>query len=647
MCGIVGFVDAPPRRTAEEMASVVQRMARRLAHRGPDDEGALVDAPTGLAFGFRRLAIQDLSANGNQPMTSANGRYVIVYNGETYNFRELKEDLQRSGYRSWRGSSDTEVLLAAISRIGVAGLLDRCDGMFAFALWDRQARRLHLARDRMGEKPLYYGWAGSTLMFASELKALVEHPSWIGEIDRTAVSAFMRYSHVPAPMSIYTGIGKLPAGHWVSFDLGNLVPGVLPSPRPYWDARAVAERAAAEPFAGDLDDAADALDRILTRSVSRRMVADVPLGAFLSGGIDSSTVVALMQKVANRPVKTFTIGFGGSRYDESEAARAIAQHIGTDHTELHAEADAPLEAVSRLARIYDEPFADKSQLPTILLTALTRKHVTTALSGDGGDELFGGYPRFRTAAETWSSLSRLSAFSRGAARWAREHVPLRLLNTLSSVGGTPGRLGDKLLRLLSDANDRSPEQVLARAHSRWRTVDTPVEPFGGGYFADSEAWPDLADVEARLMYADAVTFLPDDILVKMDRASMAVALEARAPLLSREVIEFAWSLPTAFRTGEAKGESKRVLRRLVSRYVPHELIDRPKQGFEPPLADWLRGPLRDWADSLLQPDVLAADGLLRPAPVLAAWQEHCRGQRDRNGDLWPVLMFQAWRAEWR
>lgn len=647
MCGIVGFVDAPPRRTPEELAAVVQRMARRLAHRGPDDEGALVDAPVGLALGFRRLAIQDLSANGNQPMTSANGRYVIVYNGETYNFRELKEDLQRAGYRSWRGSSDTEVLLAAISRIGVAGLLDRCDGMFAFVLWDRQARRLHLARDRMGEKPLYYGWAGSTLVFGSELKALVEHPSWVGEIDRTAVSAFMRYSYVPAPMSIYAGIAKLPAGHWISFDLGRLVPGVLPAPRPYWDARAVAERAAAEPFAGDLDDAADVLDRLLTRSVSRRMVADVPLGAFLSGGIDSSTVVALMQKVANRPVKTFTIGFGDSRYDESEAARAVARHIGTDHTELHAEADAPLEAVSRLARIYDEPFADKSQLPTILLTALTRKHVTTALSGDGGDELFGGYPRYRVAAHTWSKLSKLSAVSRGAARWARTHMPFGLLNTLSSIGGKPGRLGDKLLRLMSDATDCSAEQVMARAHSRWRVVDPPVEPYDGGYFSDPEAWPELAEVEARLMYADAVTFLPDDILVKMDRASMVVALEARAPLLSREVIEFAWSLPTALRTGAAAGEGKRVLRRLASRYVPHELIERPKQGFEPPLADWLRGPLRDWADALLQPDALAADGLLRPEPVLAAWREHCSGQRDRNGDLWPALMLQAWREEWR
>ena len=645
MCGIAGFVDARPRRPAEEMAAIVQRMARQLRHRGPDDEGSLVDPSVGLAFGFRRLSIQDLSRNGNQPMTSANRRYVIVYNGETYNFRELKEDLQRAGYRSWRGSSDTEVLLAAISRIGVAGMLDRCDGMFAFALWDRQAQRLHLARDRMGEKPLYYGWAGSTLLFGSELKALLVHPSWVGEIDPAAVSAFMRYSYVPGPLSIYRGIAKLPAGHWVTFDLANLQPGTLPQPRPYWDSKGVAERAASEPFDGDLDAAVDALDRLLTQSVERCMVADVPLGAFLSGGIDSSAVAALMQKVAHRPVMTFTVGFGGGRYDESEPARAVARHLGTAHTEIHTDADALLHAVDRLARIYDEPFADKSQLPTVLLAQLTRNHVTTALSGDGGDELFGGYPRYPVAAREWARIARLSAFSRGMARWASAHLPLHAFNALSGLGSRPGRWGDKLYRFLADTANDAPEKVLERAHARWRTVDKPAAPYADGYFMDRASWPDLPAIEARLMYADTVTFLPDDILVKVDRASMAVGLEARAPLLCREIIEFAWSLPADFRL--AGGESKRVLRRLAARYIPHELLERPKQGFEPPLADWLRGPLRAWAEDLLQPDALAADGLLQPEPILAAWREHRDGLRDRNGDLWNILMYQAWRAEWR
>jgi len=644
MCGIVGFVDASPHRTEEELDSIVRLMAQRLVHRGPDDEGTLVHAESGLAFGFRRLAIQDLTPAGNQPMVSANERYVIVYNGETYNFRELRQDMERVGMRNWRGTSDTEVLLAAISRIGVAGMLNRCDGMFAFALWDRQSHRLHLARDRIGEKPLYYGWTGDSFVFASELKGLADHPDWKGEIDRDAFSAFMRYGYVPGPMSIYAGIRKLPPGHWISLDLSALEAGKLPPTRPYWDAKIAVERGVLHPFSGTFDEAADELDRLLTQSVERRMVADVPLGAFLSGGIDSSSVVALMQKVADRPVRTFTVGFGDTPYDESKAAKAVAAHLGTEHTELHADAGAPLEAVGRLARIYDEPFADKSQLPTVLLAALTREHVTTALSGDGGDELFGGYPRFVSAAASWRRIARLSGFSRGAARWALDHLPLTAINTLSGIAGKPGRLGDKLFRLLRDGTNISPEQVLERSHARWRVVEPPVEPFQAGYFNDADAWPDVANTETRLMFADAVTYLPDDILVKLDRASMAVSLEARTPLLSREVVEFAWSLPVGFKIGF--GENKRVLRRLAERYIPAELLDRPKQGFEPPLADWLRGPLRDWADALLQPDTLAADGLIRPEPVLTAWQEHCTGRRDRNGDLWNVLMFQAWRAEW-
>jgi asparagine synthase (glutamine-hydrolysing) len=644
MCGIVGFVDASPHRTEEDLDSIVRRMAQRLVHRGPDDEGTLVHGESGLAFGFRRLAIQDLTPAGNQPMVSANERYVIVYNGETYNFRELRDDLQRIGMRNWRGTSDTEVLLAAISRIGVAGMLNRCDGMFAFALWDRQSHRLHLARDRMGEKPLYYGWAGGSFVFTSELKGLVEHPDWKGEIDRDAFAAFMRYGYVPGPMSIYAGIRKLQPGHWISIDLSALEAGKLPPTRAYWDARIAVERGVLYPFTGALDEAVDELDRLLTQSVERRMVADVPLGAFLSGGIDSSAVVALMQKVADRPVRTFTVGFGDTPYDESKAAKAVAAYLGTEHTELHAEADAPLETVGRLARLYDEPFADKSQLPTVLLAALTREHVTTALSGDGGDELFGGYPRYVSAAASWRRIGTLSGFSRGAARWALDHLPLAAINTLSGIAGKPGRLGDKLFRLLRDCTNISPEQVLERSHARWRVVESPVAAFQGGYFNDADAWPDVANTEMRMMFADAVTYLPDDILVKMDRASMAVSLEARAPLLSREVVEFAWSLPVGFKIGF--GENKRVLRRLAARYIPTELLDRPKQGFEPPLADWLRGPLRDWADALLQPDALAADGLIRPEPVLSAWREHCSGRRDRNGDLWHVLMFQAWRAEW-
>ena len=645
MCGIVGFVDASAHRTPEELNAIVQPMMRRLTHRGPDDEGAVVDGEAGLALGFRRLAIQDLSANGNQPMTSANGRYVIVYNGETYNFLDLKNDLERAGWRNWRGSSDTEVLLAAVSRVGIAGMLDRADGMFAFALWDRQSHRLHLARDRMGEKPLYYGWSGKSLMFASELKAFSVHPEWEGRIDHDAFRAFMRYGYVPSPLSIYEGIFKLPAGHWVSLDMDALEPGKLPAPRPYWDSKGVIERESADLFVGGLDEAVDELEERLTRSIERRMIADVPLGAFLSGGVDSSTVVALMQKVAERPVKTFTIGFAGSRYDESRVASVVAAHLGTDHTEMQADPEAPLSVVPRLAETYDEPFADKSQLPTILLAAMTRDHVTTALSGDGGDELFGGYQRYETAAAAWARLARLSSVSRGAAGWLRDRAPLRLMNRLSTVGARRGRLGDKLFRGLSGMQQISPEAVLERSHRRWNVTDPPVRTEPGPFFADPSQWPDLDDATARLMYADCVTYLPDDLLVKIDRATMAVALEARAPMLSREIVEFAWSLPTNFKI--AGGEEKRVLRRLAARYLPAELLSRPKQGFEPPLADWLRGPLRDWADDLLQPPKLEFDGIVDTEIIASAWEEHRGGHRDRNGDLWPVLVFQAWRAHWR
>ncbi|MGH6913387.1 MAG: asparagine synthetase B family protein, partial [Geminicoccales bacterium] len=383
---------------------------------------------------------------------------------------------------------------------------------------------------------------------------------------------------------------------------------------------------------------------LLTRSVERRMVADVPLGALLSGGIDSSSVVALMQKVANSPVTTFTVGFGDPRFDETEQARVVARHLGTAHTEIRAEADAPLRAVERLPQIYDEPFADRSQLPSVLLAALTRSHVTAALSGDGGDVLFGGYARYPVAARQWARIERRSAFARRAARWACQHLPLQAINTLGGFFVKPGRLGDKLYRMLADAANDAPERVLERLHARWRVVDAPAPPYRGGYFAEAAAWPKLPDVEARLMYADAATFLPDDILVNVDRASMAAGLEARAPLLSREVVEFAWSLPIGFRL--ANGESKRVLRRLAARYIPGRILERPRQGFEPPLAEWLRGPLRDWAEDLLHPDVLAEDGLLRPEPILAAWREHRTGVRDRHGDLWTVLMYQAWRAEW-
>ena len=398
MCGIAGFIQATRSSGEAELNRLVAAMSERILHRGPDDDGTYVEPASGLALAARRLAIQDLSAEGHQPMTSADGRYVIVYNGEIYNFVELRRTLEAEGVSGWRGGSDTEVLLAAISHWGIEAALERFDGMFAFALWNRETRRLTLARDRMGEKPLYYGWSGPVLLFGSELKALAAHPNWAKGIDAQALAAFMRYAYVPAPLSIHEGIFKLAPGHLVTFEVDGLAPGRLPEPRSYWSARDVAERAAADPFQGSPEAAVEELDRLLTRSVERRMVADVPLGVFLSGGIDSSTVTALMQKVSGRPVHSFTVGFDDPRYDESEHAAAVARHLGTDHTELKADAEAPLGLVERMPQVYDEPFADVSQLPTLLLAQLTRRHVTTALSGDGGDELFAGYPRYQAAA---------------------------------------------------------------------------------------------------------------------------------------------------------------------------------------------------------------------------------------------------------
>ena len=643
MSGIAGFIDTTHGMTAEALTVTVDRMAERLAHRGPDDHSSLVDAKIGLAFGYRRLAVHDLSRNGRQPMTSANRRYVIVFNGQIHNFRELRKELRFSGERMWRGSSDTEVLLTAISRIGVAGTLDRCDGMFALAVWDRQSRRLHLARDRMGEKPLYYGWAGAHLIFASELKAFPEHPSWNARIDRDAVGAYFCFGHVPAPMSVFHDVHKLPAGHWLTLDLDKLTPGQLPPSRPYWSLQALAEHGAAEPFDGSMEDAVEAFHRLLARSVERCMAADVPLGALLSGSVDSSAVVALMQEVSEEPVKTFTIGFGKDRPNELSRAMTVAQQLGTEHTELFVDVETPLRTVDRLAQVFDEPFADPHQLRAVLLAELTREHVTAVLAGDGGDELFGGYPRYRVVAKAWQRQAQRSAYLRRTAGWFLRNLPFRGLNWLFPARGNGLSFGDRVQRSLAIAAADAPEQILARALSHWRYSTPPTPLFRGPYYAVSDHWPAIDEVRLRLPYADAVTYLPDGILARRDRTSMAVGLESRAPLLSREVVEFTMSLPADFRF-PTSGEH--VLSKLLGRYVSIERDRRSQVDADLPLADWLRGPLKEWAEDLLSPQRLAVDDMLRPEPVLAAWQQHSKGQRDRSGDLWTVLMFQAWRAEW-
>ena len=640
MCGIVGLVDPKRELSSGNAADLVRRMALKLIHRGPDDEGSAVDDKLGVALGFRRLAIQDISFAGAQPMSSDSKRYLIVFNGEIYNFQELRRNLEKNCVRNWRGGSDTEILLAMVEQEGIEKSLEKFDGMFAFALLDREEKRLHLVRDRMGEKPLYYGWSGNLFIFASELKAQTICPGWSSDLDREALDAYMRYAYVPAPRSIYRNIRKLPPGHLLTINLENLPVKVMPAPDSYWIVRAEAEKAHRDKFDGTEEEATDHFEELLSKSIKRRLVSDQPVGMFLSGGLDSSTIVAIAQNLSENPIKTFTIGFNESEFDESNKAKAIAKHIGTEHIELKAEIDTPLRLVESMPTIYDEPFADVSQLPTLLLSELTRKYVTVALSGDGGDELFLGYPRYLKADHVWSVRSRF--FSQHYSMMTKFISP-QLMNSIT-VGPRPWRLGDKLYRANIDRAADTPEAIYEAFVSRWRVASGPSDEPSIGYYKDPFRHPKFVSSLERMAYADTVSYLPDDLLVKLDRATMAVGLEARAPFLDHEIVRFSWNLPLSMKI--TQNEMKRPLRRLLSRFVPSELFDQPKQGFEPPIGVWLRGPLRDWAEDLLSEGALKEGNFIKSAPVRAIWREHLSGVRDWRFELWNVLMFQAWRRSW-
>ncbi len=641
MCGITGFIDLAKASPEEHLLSLATAMADTLTHRGPDAGDAWADAGAGVALGHRRLSIQDLSPAGRQPMHSSDRRYVIVFNGEIYNFRDLQQELAALGH-VFRGHSDTEVLLAAIVQWGLPQTLPRLLGMFAFGLWDRQERTLHLARDRAGKKPLYYGRCGNSFLFGSELKALRRHPGFEHEIDRDALAGFLQHSWVPGPRSIYRAIRKLPAGCSLA-----LVAGGEPLIQAYWDATEVARSGERDPFQGSMTDAADELERLLCDATERRMISDVPLGALLSGGFDSTTVVSLMQRLSDRPVKTFTIGFDEADYDESVHARAIAEHLGTDHTELTVTHNDALEVIPQLPQMYDEPFADASQIPTYIVSRLARGRVTVALSGDGGDELFAGYKRYRRAL-------------RDARRWS----------------GLPGGLGRGVARLLHGGEELGWKTLQPRpgadSMAKWRyfaagldrnaaglTTSDPVVLFSGQRariasgaalvpgahdidypLGDIAAAVSLAEPMQGMMLYDFTSYLVDDILVKVDRASMAVSLEVRSPFLDHRVVEFAWRLPLALRWGERGG--KLVVRELLQRYVPPALTERPKAGFGVPVGEWLRGPLRDWAESLIDPGRIRSRGLLDEQGITTLWRQHLCGWRDHSDVLWSVLMFQAW-----
>lgn len=644
MCGITGFLDPTAQLNSDSLQAITERMTRILQHRGPDDAGIWVDAAAGVALGHQRLAILDLSPEGHQPMVSTNERYVLVFNGEIYNFSALRQELQQLGH-SFRGHSDTEVMLASFCQWSVQSTIQRFNGMFAFALWDREERVLHLGRDRLGEKPLYYGWLGQTLVFGSELKALAAHPKFQPEIDRDALTSFLRLKYIPAPYSIYKGIYKLPPGTTLSWR-GE---AHHPSPKSYWSIKTAAESGIADPFAGSEQDAIIHLDRLLRDAVRLRMVADVPLGAFLSGGIDSSTVVALMQAQSRQPIKTFTIGFHENTYNEAQYAKAVAQHVGTTHTELYVTSEEALATIPKLPTLYDEPFSDVSQIPTFLVSQLARQHVTVSLSGDGGDELFGGYDRYLRGERLWQTVSWIPTTVRqtvaqavdslGPQAWGRGFRNERLSSLTRSK---LVNLGYKLNRASEVLKARTPEILYLELDSDWQK---PAAVVVGGkepqtIFNTQQRWATLPDFTQWMMYLDTETYLPDDILVKLDRASMGVGLEGRIPLLDHRVVEFAWQLPRPMKIRQS--QTKWLLRQVLYRYIPTHLIERPKMGFGVPIGRWLRGSLRDWAETLLDERRLQQEGFFNPEPIRQRWSEHLSGDRNWQHSLWNILMFQAW-----
>lgn len=647
MCGIAGFwrvsglgVEAP---------SILKAMTTAISRRGPDAEGAWLDAERGIALGHRRLAVIDLTESGAQPMKSADGRYVIVYNGEIYNFNDLRLELELSGKApEWRGHSDTEVLLGALSAWGLDHTLSKLNGMFAFALWDRQMKRLSIARDRMGEKPLYYGWIGHgdsrSLIFGSELAAFHAHPDFEPKIDPDAVALFLRYSHVPDPRSIYGDVFKLLPGSRITFESDG-----KESRFAYWDSIAEYVKAATENrFQGDAVEAVDTLEQLLSAAISRQSVADVPLGTFLSGGIDSSAITALSQACSGRPVKSFSIGFSEREYDESHHARAVAAHIGTDHQEFIVSPEHAQAVIPQLPEIYSEPFADSSQIPTHLVARMAREQVTVALSGDAGDELFAGYNRHVHAQQSWPRLARIPRpFRKFAGHLITSVSPARWDSLL---GGIMAKhmvgVGEKLHKTAEVIGSRDGDALYAALLSVNRNAEGLLQRAGETDGFEGRNLSRIADLGLadRMMAMDAIHYLPGDILTKVDRAAMSVSLETRVPMLDSEVIRFAWSLPVAMKLRD--GVSKWPLRELLYRHVPKHLIERPKQGFGVPISAWLRGPLRPWAEALLFDSRNSLDDYFNRPAVRSLWQQHLSGRGNYQHQLWPILMFQAWRERY-
>ncbi|MSP52950.1 MAG: asparagine synthase (glutamine-hydrolyzing) [Gammaproteobacteria bacterium] len=644
MCGFVGYVSSV---ILNDSIELLQRMGDRITHRGPDDSGIWCDNGAGIGLVHRRLSIVDLSPAGHQPMLSGSGRYVIAFNGEIYNHLMLRAELETGSHApNWRGQSDTETLLASFDEWGIETTVKKSIGMFAFAVWDKQTRQLTLGRDRIGEKPLYYGWQGqgeqAVFLFGSELKALRVHPAFENSINRGALSLQLRHNYIPAPYSIYNGIAKLRQGCLLTVSLQQREA----KESAYWSGLQVAKSGVAKPFTGSAEQAVDKLEVLLKDAIQQQMMADVPLGAFLSGGVDSSAVVALMQAQSSRPVKTFTIGFHENGYNEAGHAKAVAQHLGTDHTELYVTATQAMAVIPSLPSLYDEPFSDSSQIPTFLVSQLAKQSVTVSLSGDAGDELFCGYTRYGMTAKLWHKIALLPMPLRGLLAKGIMSVSPKHWNNLTgllplSKSSRLINIGDKLHKGAGVLTNNNINELYAHFITHWANSASVV--LGGlslpTLVSELPNLTGLNDIE-RMMALDYMTYLPDDILTKVDRAAMGVSLETRVPFLDHRVVEFAWQLPQSMKLRD--GQSKWALRQVLYRHVPKELIERPKMGFGVPIGDWLRHDLRDWAEALLDTTRLRNEGFFHPEPIRQKWQEHLSGQRNWQYHLWDVLMFQTW-----
>ncbi len=656
MCGFCGFVTSDSLSSSfEGAAQTIVSMMDKINYRGPDDSGHWLDEHSRLALGHRRLSIQDISAAGHQPMHSASERYVIVFNGEIYNFPEIRTEIEQlKPNHPWRGHSDTEIMLEAFELWGIEASLTRLVGMFAFALFDKHEKTLYLARDRMGEKPLYYGWQGGSFLFGSELKSLQAHADWKGDINRDMIAPYLRYNNLPETTSIFQGISKLMPGTYLQIKLdgkANAV-GTTPQQHTYWSVKETAiAGATTHAFTGSADEAVEGLDKLLRKAIQGQMISDVPLGAFLSGGVDSSTVVALMQDLSSGNTKTFSIGFSEDEFNEAHHAKAVAEHLGTDHTEMYVSPQQAMDVIPKLPTLFDEPFADPSQIPTFLVSELAKKHVTVSLSGDAGDELFCGYSRYHETPKKWAKIANIPAPLRSILSIALAKTPVKVFDAMLALAN-PGlkALGKsvvsegQLKNLAIFLQSNNVDDVYHYVSSKWKNPESLVKnanPIHSVFFEENAMMSDFdADPRRNFMYMDQRTYLPDDILVKVDRCAMAVSLEGRIPMLDHRIVEYAWSLPTSLKVKE--GQDKWALRQVLFQHVPREMIERPKMGFGVPIDSWLREPLRDWAEDLLDETKLHQQGFFHSKPIRKKWDEHVSGKKDWSFYLWHVLMFQQW-----